>query len=120
MSTIASIKTEEDICTMVQMLMEVKHEPLENNITANIEENLIYGLTMEDIASVKVRCQMCQHMSIYVTPVLNMFIFFSFKERAVQWNQVSVLSADGNAKFKDVLLVHKCFDMRNVKSTVNL
>ncbi len=62
-STIASIKTEEDISAMVQMLMEVKYEPNEKNITANIEENLIYGHTMEDIASVKVRCQTCQHMS---------------------------------------------------------
>ncbi|KAL0201193.1 hypothetical protein M9458_004380, partial [Cirrhinus mrigala] len=52
MSSIASIKTEEDISTIVQMLMEVKYEPVENNISANIE-NLIFGHTMEDIASVK-------------------------------------------------------------------
>lgn len=63
MSTIASIKTEEDISAMVQMLMEVKYEPTEKNVTANIEETLIYGHTVEDIASVKVRCQKCQHMS---------------------------------------------------------
>lgn len=63
MSTMASIKTEEDISTMVQMLMEVKHEPTEKDISANIEENLIHGHTTEEIASVKVRCQMYQHMS---------------------------------------------------------
>ncbi|KTG38920.1 hypothetical protein cypCar_00006650, partial [Cyprinus carpio] len=53
MSTIASIKTEEDISAMVQMLMDVKYETTEKNVTANIEETLIYGHTVEDIASVK-------------------------------------------------------------------
>jgi len=66
MSTMASIKTEDDISTMVQVLMEVKHEPTEKDISANIEENCIHGHTTLDIAlPVKVRCQIYQH---YMSP----------------------------------------------------
>lgn len=58
MSTISRIKTEEDMTTTVQMLMETKYEPVETSI-----DDLIHRRTIEDIASVKVKCQINIHLS---------------------------------------------------------